>query len=364
LNFNDITKAPPSARTGDNVIYASAHDNSRQIVGTVSTTFSGPIAKVEYYNNTPTTDRLVRERLQILQWLAPSDQWQVHAASVKNREPNTGLWFLDGDVFKQWLEEPASLLWIYGGGQSPSEWRPLFVQLNSIVGCGKTILCSSIIQKTLETATENEGSRVCFFYCSFQDHSRQGLGAILRSFIAQFCAADYIPAPLQNLYMECQKTYPPKIPTNNQLSATLISIFEGLRYSEGSSSDSNGKTSSPLSTINPDPSKAKKAFLFIDALDEIPEDQREEVFEFLNSLAGKRLTHVRVLLTSRDEPSIKENLTDLIPWPSAPIDTIAVEADIDRYVRRILSSHHSLRRQSADSKEAIISRLVKDSNGM
>jgi hypothetical protein len=74
LNFNDITKAPPSARTGDNVIYASAHDNSRQIVGTVSTTFSGPIAKVEYYNNTPTTDRLVRERLQILQWLAPSDQ--------------------------------------------------------------------------------------------------------------------------------------------------------------------------------------------------------------------------------------------------------------------------------------------------
>jgi hypothetical protein len=43
--------------TSDKVIYASAHDNSRQIVGTVSIIFSGPIATVEYYNNIPTDDR-------------------------------------------------------------------------------------------------------------------------------------------------------------------------------------------------------------------------------------------------------------------------------------------------------------------
>jgi hypothetical protein len=119
LNFNDLATAQSSARTGDNVIYASAHDNSRQIVGTVSTTFTGPIAKVEYYNNIPNQDRLVRERLEILQWLAPSDQWHAHTAAVESREPDTGLWFLDGDLFKQWLEEPASLLWIYGGGLLP-----------------------------------------------------------------------------------------------------------------------------------------------------------------------------------------------------------------------------------------------------
>jgi hypothetical protein len=93
-------------------------------------------------------------------------------------------------------------------------------------------------------------------------------------------------------------------------------------------------------------------------------DQREEVFEFLNSLAAQRLPHVRILLTSRYDPSIKETLTDTIQWPSTPIDTTAVETDIDRYVRRTLESHHSLQRQSDDSKKAIISRLVKDSNGM
>jgi hypothetical protein len=128
LNFNDHTTAPPPAIPGHNVIYASAHDNCKQIVGTVSTTFSGPIAKVEYYNNAPTNDRLVRERLQILQWLAPSDQWQVHTAAVKNSEPYTGLWFLDGHLFKKWLEEPASLLWVYGGGQCPGPLLPLPVQ--------------------------------------------------------------------------------------------------------------------------------------------------------------------------------------------------------------------------------------------
>jgi hypothetical protein len=125
LNFNDLATARPSARTGDNIIYASAHDNSRQIVGTVSTTFTGTIAKVEYCNNIPNDDRIVREKLQILQWLAPSDQWQAHTAAVKSRDPDTGLWFLDGDLLKQWLEESASLLWIYGGGQFSRLMPPL-----------------------------------------------------------------------------------------------------------------------------------------------------------------------------------------------------------------------------------------------
>jgi hypothetical protein len=164
--------------------------------------------------------------------------------------------------------------------------------------------------------------------------------------------------------MECQKTYPAKIPTSNQLSATLIAILQEIRSSESSSSNSDGKASSSLSTKSLLLGEGKEVFLFIDALDEIPVGQREEIFEFLNSLASKRLPRVRILLTSRDEPSIRENLTDPIQWPSVPIDTIAVETDIDLYVRRILSSHHSLRRQSADSKEAIISRLVRDSNGM
>jgi hypothetical protein len=134
-NSNDLAPAPLSAMTGDKVIYASAHDNSRQIVGTVSTTFSGPMAKVEYYNNIPTDDRPMRERLQILQWLASLDQWQVHTAAVKRREPGTGLWFLDGDLFMQWLEEPASFLWIYGGSQFSRLILPLSgnAKLNSWV---------------------------------------------------------------------------------------------------------------------------------------------------------------------------------------------------------------------------------------
>jgi hypothetical protein len=366
LNFNDLATAPSSASIDDNVIYASAHDNSRQIVGTVSTTFTGPIAKVEYYNNIPNQDRLVRERLQILQWLAPSDQWHAHTAAGESREPDTGLWFLDGDLFKQWLEEPASL---YGYMvEVCCHCFHYLSKLNSIVGCGKTVLCSSIIQKLLEAATENGSSRICFFYCSFQDHSRQDLGAILRSFIAQFCTVESILAPLQNLYIECQKTYPAKIPTNRQLSATLIAILQELRSSEASASasasNSNGKASSSLSTKSSISGQGKEIFLFIDALDKIPVNQREEIFEFLNSLAAQRLPHVRILLMSRYDPSIKETLTDTIQWTSTPIDTTAVETDIDRYVRRTLESRHSLQRQSDDSKKAIISRLVKDSNGM
>jgi hypothetical protein len=89
--------------------------------------------------------------------------------------------------------------------------------------------------------------------------------------------------------MECQKTYPAKIPTSNQLSATLIAILQEIRSSESSSSNSDGKASSSLSTKSLLLGEGKEVFLFIDALDEIPVGQREEIFEFLNSLASKRL---------------------------------------------------------------------------
>lgn len=65
------------------------------------------------------TDELLSEaqdekRRQILAWLAPVDQFNV---PVGKHEPGTNQWFLDGPDFLAWQKEPASLMWLFGGGQ-------------------------------------------------------------------------------------------------------------------------------------------------------------------------------------------------------------------------------------------------------
>jgi hypothetical protein len=343
-----------SSRPGNNIITASAHDNSRQIVGPVTTNISG-VQNIEIHINSPADERHVRDCLRILEWLAPTNQRQAYDTALKRHEPGTGLWFLDGTDYANWLTQPASLLWIHGGGTftSTSKSNPAVELLTmATVGCGKTVLCSAIIKKTFGVCSTDKSSRICCFYSSFQDTSRQDLSAILRAFIAQCSTVDSIPSPLQKLFSECHKVYPPNIPTNDDLSSTLITILN----EQTAKADDEPPTASRT--------EPKKTFLFIDALDEIPLEQRWEVFEFLNQLANQKLPHVRILVTSRDEPSIREGLSGSIQWSEVPVDRRAVEIDIENYVRRTLSSHRSLRPRSDDTKNAILSRVVKEDSGM
>ena len=91
-----------------------ASGDARQINGSVSTTFTGPIGKVDaYFAGAPGVDI----HQQVLTWLGPTSHSTVHTKAWKSREPETGLWFLENATFQHWRTEPSSLIWLHGGGK-------------------------------------------------------------------------------------------------------------------------------------------------------------------------------------------------------------------------------------------------------
>jgi hypothetical protein len=60
---------------------------------------------------------------KVFSWLSAPDLTVDHENIKKKRQPETGLWFTNGDNFKRWKAGQQSLIWLYG-----------------IPGCGKTVL--------------------------------------------------------------------------------------------------------------------------------------------------------------------------------------------------------------------------------
>lgn len=54
-----------------------------------------------------------KHRREIHTWLSAPDS-SKHDDAVKKRGPETGFWFVNGDVFNEWRTSPHSFLWIHG----------------------------------------------------------------------------------------------------------------------------------------------------------------------------------------------------------------------------------------------------------
>ena len=112
-DFNEILP------THDSSIHI-ASGNARQINGPVTTTFTGPIDKVEaHFAEIPQTSL---ER-KLLEWLRPPSQSRHHKEVYKTHAVDTSRWFLDGEEFKSWLDGSTPLLWINGAGKYHSNIR-------------------------------------------------------------------------------------------------------------------------------------------------------------------------------------------------------------------------------------------------
>ncbi|KAH9205770.1 hypothetical protein DL95DRAFT_231845, partial [Leptodontidium sp. 2 PMI_412] len=80
----------------------------------------------------------------------------------------TGLWFINGDPFTDWLKTPHSKLWV-----------------NGFAGLGKTVLASMAIEKVQSCLASNKSSAVLFFFCDHSSEDSQDIRVILGSFIYQ-----------------------------------------------------------------------------------------------------------------------------------------------------------------------------------
>ena len=108
---DEALKVTGSAAQGPSLAFAS--DNARQIIGPVSSKFTGPIDKVEAHF--PASPAISPES-RLKGWLRPQSQTTHHESVYRRLAEDTCLWFLDGQDFQDWLEGSRVWLWMNGAG--------------------------------------------------------------------------------------------------------------------------------------------------------------------------------------------------------------------------------------------------------
>lgn len=193
----------------------------------------------------------------------------------------------------------------------------------------------------------NKAHRLAYFYCTSRDTSGQDITTLLRLLLVQLCRPSAVPEPVKDLYDACNDGFPPKIPDFEELLETLLEVL---------------KLRSPTEQGVPEP----QTFLLIDGLDEFPWEHRDPLFRALQeiALAGHQFSHLRILVTSRNQPDIQDALANPIYWPPVPVESGMVQADIRIYVERTIQSHARLSRLPPEVKDAIRIRVVDEGRGM
>ncbi|GKZ34987.1 hypothetical protein AbraIFM66950_005426 [Aspergillus brasiliensis] len=203
----------------------------------------------------------------ILDWLSQFDFSKVQNDTHYNRSPGTGDWLFKSEEYIDWKGCPSGILWLYG-----------------VAGCGKSVLCSTIIEDIERTCLNSSNKRFAYWYFQFNNQGSQRVETMLRAVIRQLHST-----PLDGPIRRIHEDYGTKgsNPSNAKLQETLhrvITAYEG------------------------------EIFLILDALDECPETvsrkERSFLLPLLTDLQKKCSDKVHILVTSRPEPDIIEHLRE------------------------------------------------------
>lgn len=242
--------------------------------------------------------------------------------ALKLRSPNTGRWYLESTQYQSWKAATAgsaSFTWLHGSA-----------------GAGKTILSAGIIHDLRQFCDADPARSLAIFFFDFQDAEKQKAINMIKSLLVQLlpkCAR--IPQEILSIYASCG---------NGQRQASEQQLSEALRHAVAS---------------------LPECLLVLDALDECA--GWEELFDVLEGIHNWGATNLRVLLTSRMETEIRDDLEDLVPSNSRIcLETRLVDEDIKTYVHERLAKGKDFRRWQKDRKiqEEIEETLGRKAGGM
>jgi Cdc6-like AAA superfamily ATPase len=251
--------------------------------------------------------------------LSAPDPSLNYQKALKQRQADTGVWFLESEQYAKWKTDAASFLWLYG-----------------IPGCGKTILSSTILQNVFQYCADDPGKIVAYFYFDFNDPHKQDPELMVRSLISQLSQQSVkLPTILETLYSSCE---------NGQRHPSLDDFLEVLHK-----------------MIQESP----QSYIILDALDEC--GKRTELMGILESMAGWRLESLHILATSRKERDIESSLEDFVDKQNTIcLQSKLVDKDIHIYIRQRLSDDKSLRKWQNDRhvQQEIETALMEGAHGM
>ncbi|KAF4459312.1 ankyrin repeat, partial [Fusarium albosuccineum] len=323
----------PATSASNNGRVAIATDNARQIVGNIIT----------YYSEPSQSQEMNRKWLKVIEWLSPSKeilqtQKLVHRDAKESRIKGTGSWFLTSPEFHRWLYGPDTLRWVHG-----------------IVGCGKTVLFSTAVEKAREVCRSDSSKLSAFFYCTSRDPSSQDINVLLKFLIIQLYSPSNDCEPLGELYSLYNQTFPPQLPTATELLDSLKSLLRQSTFygSCESHSSENAKTIAQ-----------RTIYILIDGLDEVPLASRGSFLQLTSTLAALKLPHVHLLVTSRNQPDIWEAMSWPTYWSHVAIDNDMVQNDINHYVSYTINEDIRLFNLPETTKDTIKTKVSDEGRGM
>jgi hypothetical protein len=256
---------------------------------------------------------------KIQKWLSPVDPSTNYQKALKQRQANTGLWFLKSDRYAKWKTEPGSFLWLYG-----------------IPGAGKTILSSTILHDLQDSCQQDSNKAIIYFYFDFNDSQKQHTEAMHKSLIIQILQqSKEIPPRLRELYSLHVKAQ--RQPPADALLTALGQLIESFLH----------------------------VYIVLDALDECAD--REELMETLALLSRWRLPSNHLIVTSRREWDIEQTIQRIAsPQGKVCLESKVVDEDIRQYIRQRLVDDQALRKWRGDSTllHEIETALIQGSQGM
>lgn len=227
--------------------------------------------------------RVAEERLEILKWLSPIDPSVNLNASLRVRQPNTGLWFLESQDFAEWIKSPHTL-WLHGIRRFSDHLNEYDANIRAIAGCGKTVLCSTIIEAIEEVCAQSDAQQIAYFFFDFQNSDKHDASFMMCSLIRQLSAVELeIPEAARAMYLKCHATG--HSPTLEELIATFTSVVCA---------------------------SSRDTFIILDALDEVPAGPpRRETLGLMKRLTSVAPDKLRLLVASRDESDIRHVLEEI-----------------------------------------------------
>jgi ankyrin repeat domain-containing protein 50 len=265
------------------------------------------------------TTETEEQRTKIIRWVSTGDNVDTfHDEICNQRLAETGNWFLQGQTFREWRDSRESFLWVHG-----------------VPGCGKTVLCSSIIQHAVSFCSLRRNHHIGFFYFSFSDLSRSSTDSLARSVLRQLLLQrETLPDGVVDIYRRCGPRRPS---TENWLSA-LRSVVKGKR----------------------------QTYVIIDALDECSTQLGEQsrLVKFVKEMVNMRLSNLHVLATSRRNREIENALSQLGTFGPFGIQNAAVDEDILSYVKNEIRGDDMMKKWPDSLKQDVERELFSKAQGM